>query len=96
MNGPSGRPGSAQRPGGGGSPEVSPLMIPMLFLGIVLGFLAGYFLTWLGLLVVGAVLLVAVLMVLSGRNRDGATGAVVGVLLGYLGIMLVALFRGVL
>lgn len=86
----------SQRPGNGGSPTVSPLMIPMLFLGLVLGFLAGYFFLWWGLIVVAAVLLVAATMVLSGRSRDGATGAVVGVVLGYGGLLLVALFRGVL
>lgn len=81
---------------GDGSPSVSPLMIPMLFLGLVLGFLAGYFFLWWGLLAVVAVLLAAASTVLTGRSRDGATGAVTGVLLGYGGIMLVALFRGVL
>src|SRR5699024_5466043 len=57
---------------------------------------AGYFFVWRGLIVVAAVLLIAVSTVLTGRSRDGAAGAVVGVLLGYLGILLVALFRGVL
>ena len=78
------------------SPTVSPLMIPLLFLGIIVGFLAGYFLVWWGLAVVAAVVLAAVSMVFTGRSREGATGAVVGVLLGYGGIILVALFRGVL
>lgn len=86
-----------QRPGSGsGSPTVSPLMVPMLFLGLVLGFLAGYFFVWWGLLVVVAVLVIAASMVLTGRSRDGATGVVVGVVLGYAGIILVALFRGAL
>ncbi|ATG55045.1 hypothetical protein CFK41_09890 [Brachybacterium ginsengisoli] len=95
MSGPSRRPGSPQEDPRGGSAEISPLMIPMLFLGIVVGFLAGYFLLWWGLLVVAAVLGLAVTMVFSGRSRDAATGAVLGVLLGYIGLILVAFFRGV-
>ena len=35
-------------------------------------------------------------LVLTGRSRDGATGAVAGVVLGYAGVILLALFRGVL
>jgi hypothetical protein len=35
-------------------------------------------------------------MVLRGRSRDGATGVIAGVLLGYAGVILVAFFRGVL
>jgi hypothetical protein len=70
-------------------------MIPLLVLGLVLGFLAGYFLLWWGLLVVLAVLVAAFSMVLRGRSREGATGAIVGVLLGYAGVILLALFRGV-
>lgn len=81
---------------GGGSPTVSPLMIPLLFVGLIVGFIAGYFFLWWGLIAVIAVLVAAFMMVLSGRSRDGATGAVVGVLLGYAGVMLLALFRGVL
>lgn len=97
MNHPSQRPGPSQRSGsGGGSTSVSPLLVPMLFGGIVLGFLAGYFFVWWGLVAVAAVLVIAASMVLTGRSRDGATGAVVGVLLGYVGVLLVALFRGVL
>lgn len=76
------------------SPTVSPLMIPLLFLGIIVGFFAAYFLKWWGLAVVAAVVLAAVSMVFTGRSREGATGAIVGVLLGYGGIILVALFRG--
>ena len=78
------------------STPVSPLLVPMLFLGLLIGFAAGYFLLWWGLLAVVAVCGVAASLVFTGRSRDGATGAVVGVLLGYLGIMLVAWFRGVL
>ncbi|AXK47165.1 hypothetical protein DXU92_13115 [Brachybacterium saurashtrense] len=71
-------------------------MVPMLMLGLLLGFLAGYFLLWWGALVVLAVMGTAAAMVVAGRSRDGATGVVAGVLMGYLGILLVALFRGVL
>lgn len=94
MNHPSQRPDPSQR--SGGSPTVSPFMIPLLFVGIVIGFLAGYFFPGWGLIAVAAVLLLAVSAVLRGWSRDGATGAVVGVVLGYGGILLVALFRGVL
>ena len=78
------------------STPVSPLLVPMLFLGLIIGFIAGYALLWWGLLAVAAVCGVSASLVFAGRNRDGATGAVVGVLLGYLGIMLVAWFRGVI
>ena len=84
-----------EQPGGAGTP-ISPLMVPLLLLGLMIGFFAGYFHVWWGLLVVGAVLLAAVSMVFSGRSRDGATGAVVGVLLGYAGVLLLAFFRGVI
>jgi hypothetical protein len=46
--------------------------------------------------VVLAVLVTAFAMVLRGRSRDGATGVIAGVLLGYAGVILVAFFRGVL
>ena len=39
MNHPAQRPDPSQR--SGGSPTVSPFMIPLLFVGIVIGFLAG-------------------------------------------------------
>jgi hypothetical protein len=78
------------------STPVSPLMVPMLFVGLLVGFVAGYFLLWWGLVAVAAVLAIAASLVLTGRSRDGATGIVTGVVLGYLGIMLVALFRGAL
>ena len=96
MNHPSQRPGPSQGSESGRSAPVSPLLVPMLFGGIVIGFLAGYFFIWWGLVAVVAVLVIAASMVLTGRSRDGATGAVVGVLLGYVGVLLVALFRGVL
>ncbi|WP_241155402.1 hypothetical protein [Brachybacterium sp. EE-P12] len=84
----------AERDGSGSTP-VSPLMIPLLVAGLAIGFLAGYFLLWWGALVVLAVVVAAISTVLRGRSRDGATGAIAGVLLGYAGVILVALFRGV-
>ena len=84
----------AERDGSGSTP-VSPLMIPLLVAGLAIGFLAGHFLLWWGALVVLAVVVAAISTVLRGRSRDGATGAIAGVLLGYAGVILVALFRGV-
>jgi hypothetical protein len=95
MNHPNQRPAPGADDGRRSRP-VSPLMIPMLFLGLVIGFLAGYFFLWWGLVAVAVVLLAAASLVLTGRSRDGATGAVGGVLIGYVGILLVALFRGAL
>ena len=84
----------AERDGSGSTP-VSPLMIPLLEAGLAIGFLAGYFLLWWGALEGLAVVVAAISTVLRGRSRDGATGAIAGVLLGYAGVILVALFRGV-
>ena len=84
----------AERDGSGSTP-VSPLMIPLLVAGLAIGFLAGYFLLWWGALVVLAGVVAAIAPVLRGRRRAGATGAIAGVLLGYAGVILVALFRGV-
>lgn len=78
------------------STPVSPATIPLLFLGLMVGFLSGYFLLWWGLAIVTAVCVGAFAMVMSGRSRDAATGAILGVVAGYGLVMLVALFRGVL
>ncbi|GLI31623.1 MULTISPECIES: hypothetical protein [Brachybacterium] len=92
-----GRQGAGASRGSGQQPApVSPLMIPLLVLGLAIGFLSGYFLLWWGALVVLGVIVAAVSLVLRGRSRDGATGAIAGVLLGYAGVILVALFRGAL
>ncbi|MGP5259174.1 hypothetical protein ACTXMW_10665 [Brachybacterium paraconglomeratum] len=92
-----GRQGAGASRGSGQQPApVSPLMIPLLVLGLVIGFFSGYFLLWWGALVVLGVIVAAVALVLRGRSRDGATGAIAGVLLGYAGVILVALFRGAL
>lgn len=80
----------------GGSPTVSPVAVPLLLGGVTLGFLAGYIFLWWGLLVVGAVALAAVAMVFSGRSRDGATAAILGTVVGYGLVLLLAVFRGVL
>ena len=79
-----------------GSTNVSPVMIPLLFLGLMVGFFAGYFFLGWGVLAVVAVLAIAFSMVLRGKSRDGATGAVTGVVLGYGGFLLLLLFRGLM
>ena len=92
-----GRQGAGAGRGSGQEPApVSPLMIPLLVLGLAIGFFSGYFLLGWGALVVLGVIVAAVSLVLRGRSRDGATGAIAGVLLGYAGVILVALFRGAL
>lgn len=80
----------------GGSPTVSPVAVPLLLGGVTLGFFAGYVFLWWGLLIVGAVVFAAVAMVLSGRSRDGATAAILGTVVGYGLVLLLAVFRGVL
>lgn len=95
MNRASDRPG--ERRAGQGAPDpVSPAMIPMLLAGLVVGFASTYFLLWWALVVVLAVLLGAFAWVWKGRDKDAATGAVVGTLLGFVGVILLALFRGAL
>ena len=92
-----GRQGAGAGRGSGQEPApVSPLMIPLLVVGLAIGFFSDYFLLWWGALVVLGVIVAAVSLVLRGRSRDGATGAVAGVLLGYAGVILLALFRGAL
>lgn len=81
---------------GGGSPRVSPFTVPLLLGGVILGFAAGYLFLWWGLLLVGVVVLTAVAMVFSGRSRDGATAAILGTVAGYVLVLLLAVFRGVL
>ncbi|WP_010534376.1 hypothetical protein [Brachybacterium squillarum] len=78
------------------SEPVSALMVPLLFLGLVIGFLAGYVLLWWGALVVAAVLVLSLSWVLLGRNRDAVTGLLVGTVIGYLVVLALAFFRGVL
>lgn len=84
-----------RRPGEGSS-TISPAAVPLLLLGLIVGFLAGYFLLWWGLIIVFAVLLGVVAVVVRGGNRDGATGALLGLLAGYGIVILLAAFRGVL
>jgi small-conductance mechanosensitive channel len=88
-------------PGRGDRPPqrtpVSAATIPLLFAGIVVGFLVGYFLLGWGAIVVGVVVLGAISLSLTRRVPGDAVGAGVGgLLLGYLGVILLALFRGVL
>lgn len=78
------------------SPRVSPTTIPLLLLGLVIGFFAAYFLLWWGLLAVLAVCVIAFTRVLAGKSRDAATAAILGVVAGYLIVILLALFRGIL
>lgn len=78
------------------SPRVSPTTIPLLLLGLIIGFLAAYFFLWWGLLAVVAVCVVAFARVLAGKSRDAATAAILGVVAGYLIVILLALFRGIL
>lgn len=85
---------SGQEPGA--SPTVSILTVPALLGGLVLGFLAGYFLVWWGALVVIAVVMGAFAAVVSGRERDAATALILGTVLGYGGVLLLATFRGAL
>lgn len=79
-----------------GSPPVSPIAVPLLLAGLLVGFFAGYFLLWWGLVVVGLLLLGALSMVLSGRSRDGAAALAVGAIGGYVVLLALAFFRGVL
>ncbi|GAA1486158.1 hypothetical protein [Brachybacterium fresconis] len=78
------------------SPTISPAAVPLLLLGLIIGFLAGYFLLWWGLFVVLAVLVGAAAMVFRGGSRDAGTGVILGVLAGYGVVILLAAFRGVL
>lgn len=77
------------------SPEVSPTVVPLLFGGLLLGFALGYFLVWWGLVVIALLGIGALSLVLSGTGpRDGIGAGLVGTLLGFVGILAVALFRG--
>lgn len=86
----------AERKPGQGSPTVSAATIPLLFLGLVIGFFAGYFLLWWGVLVVIALSAAAFAAVMAGKSRDAATAAILGVVAGYGILVLLAIFRGVL
>ncbi|MFC7374291.1 hypothetical protein ACFQS2_11405 [Brachybacterium sp. GCM10030267] len=93
MNGSDRRP--QQQPGQGRT-TVSPLAIPLLFAGLMIGFFAGYFFLWWGILAVLAVALGALWMVLAGHSREAAASAIGGVAVGYVILLLLAVFRGVL
>ncbi|EWS82911.1 hypothetical protein [Brachybacterium phenoliresistens] len=96
---------STQRPGPGTDPErpedgvvhVSPLTVPALFLGLVVGFLAAYFFLGWGAFVLVAVVVGALSALVRGsRHREAAIALVLGTAVGYCGVILLALFRGAL
>ncbi|MGY5764351.1 hypothetical protein ACXET9_04025 [Brachybacterium sp. DNPG3] len=86
----------APRDGGSRSPQVSPITVPLLLLGLLVGFFAGYLLAWTGAIVVGVLLLGTLSMVLSGRSRDAAAALAVGAVGGYVIVLALAFFRGVM
>jgi hypothetical protein len=99
--GPAGSEGPSRPDGpdrdGPRSPQVSAGTVPLLFAGIVAGFLIGYFLLGWGAIVVGVLVLGAVSLSLATRvPHEAVGGGVGGLLLGYVGVILLALFRGAL
>lgn len=78
------------------SAPVSPLAVPLLMLGLLVGFLSGYMLLWWGAVIVLVAALIALSMAVSGTHRDAAAALVVGTAGSYLVVMLLAGFRGVL
>lgn len=87
----------APEPEPGAPVEVSPLTVPGLLGGIVLGFLAGYFFLGWGAFVLLLVVLGALGAVLRGsEHREAAFALVLGTALGYGGVILLALFRDAL
>lgn len=91
-----GRTHGDDRSSGSSSPTVSVLTVPALFGGLVLGFMVGYWLVWWGALVVVVVAMAAFGAVAAGRERDAATALILGTVLGYGGVLLLAAFRGAL
>ena len=76
---------------------ISPAAVPLLFLGLLVGFFSGYFLLWWGAIAVLAAVVLAAVLLASGRGRDGAaTALLLGTLGSYVVVMLLAAFRGVL
>lgn len=88
------RPGRPEEDDGEGPPKVATLTVPLLFIGMIIGFFAGYLLAWWGLIAVGAALLAAVSMVLRGGPRDAATALVLGCVGAYVVVILLAVFYG--
>lgn len=78
-----------------GSVHVSPLSIPLLFLGIIVGFVAAnVLLGWTAVLILaGAVGAVAVAL-RGGAHREAAAAGVLGMVLGALGVLLLAFLNG--
>lgn len=83
-------------PPGEASPTVSVLTVPALLVGLLVGFLAAYFLVWWGLPIVLVIAMAAFGAVVAGRERDAATALILGTGLGYAGVILLAVFRGAL
>ena len=69
---------------------VSGATVPLLGLGLVVGFLGGYLLGWWGAVVVGVVLVAGLSAVIAGRGRDAETAAVLGTGGGYLDVLFLA------
>lgn len=84
-------PGTAEQ-----SPRVSPLTVPALFGGMMIGLFSGFLFGWWGLIGVGAVVLGTVSMVLAGRSRDVATALLLGTVSAYVIVILLAIFRRVI
>ncbi|HIY23601.1 MAG TPA: hypothetical protein H9837_04730 [Candidatus Brachybacterium merdigallinarum] len=93
MTGPA-RPERTEEDGEGRAPQVAPLTVPLLFLGMIVGFFAGYLLAWWGLIVLGALLMAAVSMVIRGGPRDAATALMLGSVGAYIVVILLAVFYG--
>ncbi|WP_106506660.1 hypothetical protein [Brachybacterium timonense] len=76
--------------------QVSALTVPLLLGGVVLGFLAGYFFVWWGTVVVLFVLMGAFSAAIAGRSRDAAAAAALGTVVGYVLVLLLGVFKGVI
>jgi hypothetical protein len=69
----------------------------LLLGGLVVGFLSCYFLLWWGALVIGVLVLGILSATLAGKlARDAAVGGTLGLVVGYVGVLALAAFRGAL
>lgn len=81
---------------GAGEPEPVPLLtVPLLFGGLLLGFFSGYMLMWWGLVIVACAVVMSLAMFWRNQ-RIVAISAAGGTALGYLLLLALALFRGVI
>ncbi len=80
----------------GESVSVSPLTVPALLGGLIIGFLCGYLLGWWGAAVIAVIALGAVSGILVGRNRESLGALVLGGVVGYVMVIALAVFRGVI